>query len=448
MVTPFEASGQGPEPPHPAGAQSLPPSTQPIPVGPPPRPSLIPPRPRPVADILIAIIALLVLGLPSLVLVSNTFNPMYFIFGIQYTFAFSGLAQFIGSGVTVAAALGMPLAMIWRATHPVAATSAVYLLALAHFLTGSFLMPVDLVIFLALYSVTIYGPSWASKLGMIGAFLGALLITFSFVPAGEGLQSAVVGAILFGFSATLVLLAWGAGLLRRSRLEQRETLRERALRLERERDQQAQIATVAERNRIAREMHDIVAHSLSVVVAQADGGRYAAGNDPAAATRALETIAETSRAALADMRRILGVLRDENGDPAALIPQPADTDIATLIAQVKAAGLSVSHVSIGAPRALPPGAGVAVYRIVQESLTNVLKHGGPQASAIVTTAWESAGLTVTVDDDGRGAAATSDGAGHGLVGMRERATMLGGSLTAGPRPGGGFRVQFHIPLPR
>src|SRR5699024_5832110 len=109
-------------------------------------------------------------------------------------------------------------------------------------------------------------------------------------------------------------------------------------------------------------------------------GRYAAAADPEAATRALETIAETSRAALADMRRILGVLRDENGETADLIPQPADADIDALIGQVKTAGLNVSHVTLGAPRALPPGAGVALYRIVQESLTNILKHGGPERS--------------------------------------------------------------------
>lgn len=418
--------------------------------GPPPRPVLSPERPRLVADVLVAGTAFLVLGLPSLLLRASTYDPMFFLFGIQYLFGnpdASGLAEAIASAINASAAVGMPLAVIWRATHPVHSVVVVYALALAHFLTGTFLMPVDLIIFLALYSVTIYGPSWASKLGLAGGAIGAALVTMSFIPFWHGPETAIVGAIMFAFAATLVLLAWGAGLLRRSRLEQRETLRERARRLERERDQQAQIATVAERNRIAREMHDIVAHSLSVIIAQADGGRYAATNTPQAATRALATISETGRAALADMRRILGVLREENGSATALIPQPADTDIDDLIAHVKDAGLAVSHVVLGSPRPLPPGTGVAVYRIVQESLTNVLKHAGPAASAIVTTLWEEQALTVTVDDDGRGAAARSDGAGHGLVGMRERAVMLGGTLTAGPKPGGGFRVQVTIPAP-
>src|SRR5665811_1476872 len=198
---------------------------------------------------------------------------------------------------------------------------------------------------------------------------------------------------------------------------------------------------IRDRARIAREMHDIVAHSLSVVIAQADGGRYAAGKDPAAAERALGTTAETGRAALADMRRLLGVLRPSAGPstseatgerprpgvlpgvggrtgPAGdlrsagraapvpdLVPQPAVDDVAGLVAHVRDSGVRVSLVRMGTPRTLPPGTGLTVYRICQESLTNVLKHAGPASTATVLLQWAAASLVLEVTDDGRGAAA-------------------------------------------
>jgi signal transduction histidine kinase len=210
-----------------------------------------------------------------------------------------------------------------------------------------------------------------------------------------------------------------------------------------------------------------------VMIAQTDGGRYAAAADPAAATRALGTIAETGRAALTDMRRLLGVLRADAGtsrpggtaadgapspagapgtapaDAAALVttPQPAVDDLETLVAQMRASGMRASLVRLGTPRHLPPGAGLTVYRIAQESLTNVLKHAGPDPSVTVMLQWLPRAVTLEVSDDGRGAAADSDGLGQGLVGMRERAAMFGGTLTAGPRPGGGYRVRAQLPTP-
>jgi len=208
------------------------------------------------------------------------------------------------------------------------------------------------------------------------------------------------------------------------------------------------LAASDERARIAREMHDVVAHTLSVVVAQADGGRFAAKKDPAAARRALETIAEVSRAALTEMRGLLGILRDTDTD-ADLGPQPTLDDIPSLVASVRAGGLDVSYVTTGTPRPLPIGAGLAVYRIVQEALTNVLKHAGPKVTAYAQLRWLADALEVTVSDDGRGAAARSVAAGAGgtgIEGMRERATIFGGTLTAGPRRGGGFVVRARLPL--
>ncbi|MPV38282.1 sensor histidine kinase [Georgenia subflava] len=338
-------------------------------------------------------------------------------------------------------------ALAWRRTRPAASAATVYAAALLHLVLGAPLLPTDVLVLVALYSVTIYAPRWARRAGLLGALTGALLIGVMVSGPWSGDFSWLSFASGTLAVAGIVFATWALAIARRSRIERMDALVERAHRLEVERDQQVQIATAAERTRIAREMHDVVAHSLSVVIAQADGGRYAARTDPAAAERALETIAGMGRDALADMRRILGVLRTAGGAPAEHQPQPDDADLDALVEQVRATGLAVSLVRTGSPQPLPPGAGLSVYRIVQEALTNVLKHAGPDARVTVVQQWRPDGLVLQVDDDGRGAAATSDGLGQGVVGMRERATLFGGTVTTGPRPGGGYRVLAEIPLP-
>jgi len=318
-------------------------------------------------------------------------------------------------------------------------------------------------VLVALYSVTVHGPRWAYRTAMASGVAGAALWSFMAWTRGDPLSPDSVVGMLFTFVlATLAELAtWAFALTRRARQDMLAALIDRAERLEVERDQQARIATAAERTRIAREMHDIVAHSLSVIIAQADGGRYVVRQDPAAGERVLGTIAETGRDALADMRRLLGVLRaPDDAPPTAPLPgaeggagderspQPASGELEQLLAQVRATGLDVSFVRVGEPRPLPPGVGLAVHRVCQESLTNVLKHAGPGPHVTVVLTWGPDALTLEVSDDGRGASAGSDGAGHGLLGMRERATMFGGTLAAGPRPGGGFRVRLELPVPR
>jgi signal transduction histidine kinase len=346
-----------------------------------------------------------------------------------------------------------PLA--WRRVAPVASTVAVYLAGLAQLFVSGFVMSLaDVAVLVALYSVTVHGPRWAHRLAIVGALAGSALLGLR---VGGWYNSAEV-AIVAMVAGVAALGTWAFGLARRARRETIEALVDRADRLELERDQQTQLATAAERARIAREMHDIVAHSLSVVVAQADGGRYAAGADPQAATRALGTIAETGRAALADMRRLLGVLRadpdpasGDAGDAADRLgvrtPQPAEGDVAALVEQVRSSGMRVSLVRTGEPRHLPPGTGLTVYRLAQEALTNVLKHAGPDPRVTVLLSWQPDAIVLQVDDDGRGASASADGdgLGQGMLGMRERAAMFGGSLSAGPRPGGGFRVLARIP---
>ena len=283
-----------------------------------------------------------------------------------------------GSVGLYAASLAMVVPLAWRRTSPVASAVVIYTVALGHLLGGTtLLLPADALVLVALYSVTVHGPVWSYRTALAGALTGSVLAGAVLLLGSQSvsLQAAVVWTSAL---ALLSVTTFAFALVRRSRREVIATLVDRARRLEVERDQQAQLATSAERARIAREMHDIVAHSLSVVIAQADGGRYAAAQNPAAAERALDTIAETGRAALADMRRLLGVLRPSagpsaseatgerprpgvlprvgwrtgpTGDPRSaggatpvpdLVPQPAVDDVAGLVTQVRDSGVRVS----------------------------------------------------------------------------------------------------------
>lgn len=392
------------------------------------------------------------------VLALVTLAPTAFLLGVGTGYASTAaLPRVLFAAVVVLCSVVQCLALAWRRTRPATSAAVIYAAALVHYLAGAPMLPSDLVVLVALYSVTRFtqaeqrGARWA---GLIGALIGAGMIGLLMGPTwGGGFSIAQVIAGAMAVSA-VVLATWALALVLRLRDERMLSLEERARSLEIERDQQLRLAATAERTRIAREMHDVVAHSLSVVIAQADGGRYAAQNDPAAASRALETISNTGRDALADMRRILGVLRTETdpssgtaGVAAPVRPEPGQLDIDGLVAQVKSAGLAVSVVRTGPERALPAGVGLAVYRIVQEALTNSMKHAGPDARVTVGQHWRPEALTLRIDDDGRGAAALPDGLGQGLLGMRERAEIHGGTLTAGPRPGGGFRIHAEIPLP-
>ncbi|MBM9468934.1 sensor histidine kinase [Nakamurella leprariae] len=268
-------------------------------------------------------------------------------------------------------------------------------------------------------------------------------------------------------TAALVLGRWQRE--RRERTaDQLAAARERTVLLEREHQQRLQVSAAAERARIARELHDIVAHSLSVVIVQADGAAAASEVDPSVAPAALATIADTGREALAEMRRMIGVLRtggDLDPDGAAerdgrgsgpadagFAPMPQLTDIPDLVAQVRRTGLDVTLTLPDPVPEVPAGLGLTVYRVVQESLTNVLKHAGPDPSVDVRVAATPSRLLVVVTDDGRGAAAWGAGqpldqGGHGLTGMRERVVLQGGTVQAAPRVGGGFQVVAELPVP-
>jgi signal transduction histidine kinase len=208
-----------------------------------------------------------------------------------------------------------------------------------------------------------------------------------------------------------------------------------------QRDEKAKVAVADERQRIARELHDVVAHAISVVVLQSRGGRKVLDSDPAAAREAFDAIERTSSQALEEMRRLLGLLRAE--DEPALLAQPTLERVGTLAGELRASGLPVEVVVEGEPVALPPGVDVSAYRIVQEALTNALKHAGP-ARARVRVAYEADSVLVEVSDDGTGAG-NGNGTGHGLVGIRERVAIVGGELEAGPQAGGGYAVSARLP---
>jgi signal transduction histidine kinase len=294
----------------------------------------------------------------------------------------------------------------------------------------------------------------------------ALLVAFYTVAAGSDRRTTVVAgiALAIGITCAVTKLAGGAdawlkafvalsglataagvlGLNVRNRRQVLAALHDRAERLEQERGHELALATAGERSRIAREMHDVVAHNLSVMVALCDGAGYHVHDAPDRVAVALEQASRTGRQALAEMRQLLGVLREP---PAGLelAPQPGVRQIGDLVEQIRAAGIPVTYTLSGELTAAPPGMELAIYRIVQEALTNTLKHAGPRARASVTLACTDNTVDVEVSDTGAGTAAPRKG-GAGLRGMRERAAVYGGSLQASAAPEGGWCVRTTLEL--
>lgn len=249
----------------------------------------------------------------------------------------------------------------------------------------------------------------------------------------------------FLFIGTILAGIWASGRLVRSRRGLAAQLAERAVLLEHERDQQASIAAAAERRRIARELHDVVAHCVNVMVLQAGAERRVLGDERPATVETLHAIEHTGRQALGELRRLLGIVRADGEDPA-LEPQPTLADLHTLIEQVEAAGLDAQLRLEGERRPLPPGLELSAYRIVQEALTNTLKHADAK-SAMVTVRYRPAALELEVTDDGTGALDNDKtGGGHGLVGMHERVALFDGTFDAGPCADGGFRVSARLSI--
>ncbi|GHF29533.1 two-component sensor histidine kinase [Streptomyces morookaense] len=317
--------------------------------------------------------------------------------------------------------------------------------------TGASADVADFAMLVIVYTVASGGTRWASRFALIAGLLAPSIATLRWPEPHQSVPAQVIGTV---FVTVPFLLAWVLGDSMRTRRAYWAQLEERAERLEKEREQQSRMAVTAERARIARELHDVVAHNVSVMVVQADGAAYVLDSSPEQAKQALETISGTGRQALTEMRRLLGVLRTEegSGEGGEYVPQPDVEQIGDLVEQVRGAGLPVEFKVEGAPRPLPSGVELTAYRIVQEALTNTRKHGGPDVGASVQLTYFDDGLGLLVEDDGRGAqhelyeSGGADGMGHGLIGMRERVGMVGGTLDAGPRPGGGFRISVLLPI--
>jgi len=335
--------------------------------------------------------------------------------------------------------------------RPLAGVIVIGALAVLHMLAGVPVVMGDAMTFYAMFCAVAYGKPLVHGIGVAAGLLGVFAqASFWALNALRdeygGLGAALTAFVGLGVVGTITIVAiWALANLQRARVRQLALTRDRAAQALREREQRTALAVAAERARIAREMHDVVAHSLSVIIAQADGGRFVAAQKPEQAVEVLGTIGETGRAALADMRSLLGVLRQE--DETSFGPQPGPEMLSDLAERVRAAGLPVDLRIEGPLEDLPHTLGMSLFRLVQESLTNVLKHAGAGATVAVRITRTAEQLTVEVIDDGRGTDPESDGQGHGLTGMRERMSVLGGTLQAGPLPSRGYRVRAVVPLP-
>jgi signal transduction histidine kinase len=295
-------------------------------------------------------------------------------------------------------------------------------------------------ILVAVYSVAAYGSRWVPLAGLAGVEVA--LVALQLTPGRTGADTLVHN--LGGVAA-----AWLLGRFAHNYRTYAARLEERTIELEQAREELARRAVTEERLRLARELHDVVAHAMSVIAVQSGVGAHVADTNPQEAARALAAIEATSRAALEELRRLLGVLRQEDEPQGALAPVPGLADLDSLLAEVGKAGLAVKLQINGTRPPLPAGVDLSAYRIVQEALTNVVKHAGP-AHAQVVVGYRDQDVTVEVTDDGRGAVTSASdgrvGTGHGLIGMRERVQAFGGDLQTGPRPGGGFRVAARLPF--
>jgi signal transduction histidine kinase len=330
------------------------------------------------------------------------------------------------------------VALWWRRTHPV---------------------PVAAVVCAGLWLADLVGPSYVL---FYGQFVPLMVATFSVARHGRGREPYVGGAIAAAtllyadlfidvlqapgeviFHWGVLTICWAFGSWQRVMARRAEASRRRAIDVEVAAAERTMTAVLEERTRIARELHDIVAHAMSVMVVQAGAAEQVVDDDPEHAREALRQIRSTGTGALAEMRRLVSVLR-EPGETGSLSPQPGLGALQALVEEVRAAGLPITLEIEGEPRELPAGLDLTAYRIVQEALTNVRRHAAQATAVTVVVAFEVDNLRIDVRDDGPGAASTEGG--HGLVGMRERAQLYGGRLIAATLPGRGFQVTAELPL--
>ncbi|WP_411721964.1 sensor histidine kinase [Mycetocola sp.] len=371
------------------------------------------------ADVLVALIYALPEGIARIVTyVDGSIPP-----------AFNTLALLLGAVTAVA--------LYVRRSRPIPALVVSLAVTSLFLWSSSSFGGIALVI--ALYSVAVHDSVRASWIGLGAA---AVTLTLSGIVTVDMFEDVwtndVLSALILCLFAVLIGINVG------NRVRYIGALVDRAGQLARERDQQAQLAAASERSRIAREMHDIVAHSLSVMIRLADGAEAMVEKDPEASLAAIRNVGSTGRASLADMRRLLGVLRDEESELAERMPQPTLDDLPQLVDSYRGAGLPVSLTVSGVP---PTGQGaqVTIYRAVQEALTNALRYARqPSQVHVVLDCSDSVTLTVT-DDGEAGPRPESVGSGRGLIGMAERAALYGGTVESGPGSNGGWRVRMTMP---
>lgn len=356
----------------------------------------------------------------------------------RFRFAFTQLPP----AAVLALQAGLVLPLLWRRRRPMAAFVAIAAVFVLQWSLGAALRA-DVALFVALYSLALHGQ--LRRLPWAGAVMaaGMVLVAVRVSPAVS-----VWDALFFLLSTATAALA--VGLTVRTRRAQLAGLRERAARLETERDQRIRLATATERARVAREMHDIVGHNLSVIITLADAGVYATDTAPERGKEALRLIGDTGRTALGELRRVLGVLREASDgarQTPELSPQPGLADIGTLCDGVRTAGLEIVYRTVGEVDALDRGVQLTVYRIVQEALTNTLKHAGAGTRVNLSVVVEDERLVIRIRDNGpAGDPGPWNEEGHGLVGMHERAALYGGTVSAGPAVDGGWAVEAVLDL--
>jgi signal transduction histidine kinase len=392
-----------------------------------------------------------VLALPRLFIVNEDLAKL----GIQFRSP---------DALAVLLTLAQTVPLVWRRRAPVVVLAVTGLATLIHLAIGYQPTWAEFGVLVALYTVAAHRPRRQAI--MAAALVAAGLAVYGVVamrrypaPAEEAAQGITVSYVQFA-------AAWFLGTLQRRRLAYTARLEALNLQLAEEQELRSRWAVAEERSRIARELHDVVAHSVSVMVVQAGAARRTLATSPDQAATALGQIESTGRQALVELRRLLGLLREgDRGDGAALAPQPSLDHLESLAAAAREAGLPVDVAVEGEPRPLPAGVDLSAFRIVQEALTNSLKHSGPSRARILVR-YGPDDLRLEIDDDGpagnglesaSGRQSTdsdrqdrrsgrSGRSGHGLIGMRERVALFGGTLEAGARPGGGYRVAASLPL--
>jgi signal transduction histidine kinase len=344
-------------------------------------------------------------------------------------------------GAQLISMVGVTVPVAFRRRRPIAAALTMALaLLLATALGGAPTQATGIVALIALVSGA-YMLGARTQGRVLAAGTIALIVALAVDAIVE--ESQTVSALLF-FTFFVVGLPVAAGQATRSRAQLADELADRAVALERAREGEAQAAVQEERARIARELHDVVAHDVSVMVVQAAAAKRIVEREPDRAEEAIVSIEGTGREALAEMRRLLGVLRRGDED-LALAPQPSLSRVDALLARTRAAGLDVALERSGDDAPLPAGVDLAAYRVVQEALANVVRHAGAEHATVRLT-YDPRAVVVEVVDDGRGATNGGGKAGHGLIGLRERVDLYGGDFEAGPRAEGGFGVRARLPV--